>query len=86
MKRLNVHFVVLAVGSAAFLYEFSETTVSGSGDRALLEIWALSRRLTLLAYYAVFATIVMGHGMLAGQRRGRWDGSRSDAAESEART
>lgn len=86
MKYLNVHFVLLTIGSAVFLYNFSEADVSGSGDRTLLEIWALSRRLTLLAYYAIFVSLVIGHGALHRSTQGDTDRIRADAAEKDVRT
>jgi hypothetical protein len=59
---------ILAVGSLIFLWHFSRAGVSGTGDRTLLEIWALSRRLTLVAHYVVFAVLVMGPGVLVRKR------------------
>lgn len=66
MKGTNIHFVILAIGSAFFVYKFSEVSASGTGDRALLEIWAIARRLALLSYYVVFVALVIGHGVLGG--------------------
>ena len=66
MKGLNIHFAILAIGSAFFVYKFSEVAVSGTGDRALLELWAMARQLALLAYYVVFVALVIGHGVLGG--------------------
>ena len=63
MKRY-VHFTILAVGSIIFLWHFSRAGVSGTGDRTLLEIWSLARRLTLIAHYLVFAAVIIGHGTL----------------------
>ncbi len=69
MNRRNVHFVFLAIGSAAFLYWFFGVKVLGGGDRTLLEVWALSHRLKILAYYAVFVSLVIGHGVLRGSTK-----------------
>lgn len=64
MKYPWVHFLLLLLGSVYFLNSLTETAVaSGSGDRLLLEIWAIKRMLTIAAYYMVFATLVMAHGV-----------------------
>ena len=64
MKRTRVHCYFLVIGSVIYLIALAaEGDVNGSGDRTLLEIWALKRMLWVTAFYLVFAAVVIAHGL-----------------------
>lgn len=63
-KPLRIHFFLLLVGSILFLLEFlTSYETGGRGDRTLLEVWRLKDLLRTTAFYIVFATLVIGHGI-----------------------
>jgi hypothetical protein len=78
MHRPRPHFIILVVGSIMFLLGFfwaiepSGSTEAGTAGLALLAVDAVTRGLTILAWYAVFSVLVLSHGLLVkrGQEKG----------------
>ena len=63
-KPPKTHFIVLVVGSVIFLmYFFASFESRGSGDLMLLNIWVIKDLLLSIAFYIVFASLVIGHGI-----------------------
>jgi hypothetical protein len=63
-KPLKTHFFLLLAGSIIFLMHFfASYESSGKGDRTLLEVWRIKNLLLGTAFYIVFATLVIGHGI-----------------------
>jgi hypothetical protein len=64
MKQPKIHFYLLLLGSVFYLINLASiSNIDGSGDRALLEIWALKGMLWATACYVIFASLVIAHGI-----------------------